>query len=56
MLPMIDRFQPTVVVTGHTHHSIDFTRGRTRLVSNPAGYAGENRAFNPSFTLELPDA
>jgi predicted phosphodiesterase len=55
MLPMIDRFQPDLVVSGHTHHSIDIKRGRTRLVSNPAGYAGENRSFNPAFVVELPD-
>lgn len=55
MLPMIDRFQPDLVVTGHTHHSIDFKRGKTRLVSNPAGYAGENGSFAPAFVIELPD-
>jgi Icc-related predicted phosphoesterase len=53
MLPMIDRFQPNLVVTGHTHHSIDIKRGRTRMISNPAGYAGENRYFDPSLVVEL---
>jgi Icc-related predicted phosphoesterase len=54
--PMIDRFQPDLVVSGHTHHSIDIQRGKTRLVSNPAGYAGENRSFNPAFVVELPES
>lgn len=55
MLPMIDRFQPDLVVTGHTHHSIDFLRGRTRMISNPAGYACESRAFDPTFVIEVND-
>ncbi|WP_213740427.1 metallophosphoesterase [Bradyrhizobium sp. dw_411] len=53
MQPMIDRFQPDLVVTGHTHHSIDLRRGRTRMISNPAGYAGENRQFDPAFVVDL---
>jgi Icc-related predicted phosphoesterase len=56
MLPLIDRFQPDLVITGHTHHSIDFRRGKARLVSNPAGYAGENRWFKPTFVVELPES
>lgn len=55
MRPLIDRFQPDLVVTGHTHHSIDFRRGKTRMISNPAGYANENRAFDPNLVVELPD-
>ena len=55
LLPMIDRFQPDLVVTGHTHHGINLRRGRTRMISNPAGYAGENRSFDPAFTMELTD-
>jgi predicted phosphodiesterase len=55
MLPMIDRLHPDLAVTGHTHHSIDFKHGRTRLLSNPAGYAGENGAFKPNLVVEFPD-
>lgn len=51
----LERFQVDLVVTGHTHHNVDFRLGRTRFVSNAAGYADENPAFDPSFTLELPD-
>lgn len=54
MLPLIDRLQPDLIVTGHTHHSIDIRRGKTRLISNPAGYAGENRSFKPACLVELP--
>jgi Icc-related predicted phosphoesterase len=53
MLPMIDRFQPDLVVSGHTHHGIDIKRGRTRMISNPAGYANENRHFDPSLVVHL---
>ena len=38
MLPMIDRFQPTLVVNGHTRQSIDFRGGRSRLISNLPDY------------------
>jgi hypothetical protein len=55
MQPMIDHFQPDLVVTGHTHHGIDLWRGRTRMISNPAGYAGENRYFDPALVVDLAD-
>lgn len=50
MSPMIDRFQPDLIVSGHTHHAIDLVRGHSRLLSNPAGYPGEIRSFNPACT------
>ena len=53
MLPMIERFQPDLVVTGHTHHGIDLKLGRTRMISNPAGYADENRHFDPTLVVDL---
>ncbi|UFW42385.1 metallophosphoesterase [Bradyrhizobium sp. WSM471] len=52
---LIDRFQPDLIVSGHTHYPMDLTRGRTRLLSNPAGYPGESRSFDPAFVVELPD-
>lgn len=38
---------------GHTHFSEDSSVQNTRILSNPRGYAGENRAFdaNMGFTL-----
>lgn len=51
---MIDLYQPDLIVSGHTHYSIDIRRGRTRLISNPAGYAGENRSFESEFVVALP--
>lgn len=55
MTSMIDRFQPDLIVTGHTHYGMDRMRGRSRLLSNPSGYPGESRSFNPAFVVELPD-
>lgn len=55
MTPMIDAFQPDLIVTGHTHYAMDLIRGRTRLLSNPAGYSGENRSFNPACVVDLPN-
>ena len=58
LLPLVDRHQPAVFVTGHTHVSMRLRRGRTMLVSNPRGYPGETkkRAFDPAFTMEISDA
>ncbi|WP_375157800.1 metallophosphoesterase [Bradyrhizobium sp. RDT46] len=56
MSSLIDRFQPDLIVSGHTHYPMDITRGRTRLLSNPGGYPGENRSFNPACVVELPDS
>jgi hypothetical protein len=32
---------------------MNFRRGRTRVISNPCGYADENRYFDPLFTIEV---
>ena len=45
--------QPDVLLCRHPHRSFSQRRGRTRLLSNPAGYADENRYFDPLLTLEL---
>jgi Icc-related predicted phosphoesterase len=53
LLPIVDRYQPRWWVSGHTHLSMNFQRGRTRMISNPCGYADENRYFDPLFTIEV---
>lgn len=53
LLPVIDRYQPDYWVSGHTHFPIDFSRGRTRLISNPAGYGHEVSGFDPAFVIEV---
>jgi predicted phosphodiesterase len=53
LLPIVDRHQPEWWVSGHTHMSMNFRRGATRMISNPCGYADENRFFDPLLTIEV---
>ena len=53
LLSMIDRHQPHFWISGHTHHSMDLLQGRTRLISNPCGYASENSMFDPQMTIDV---
>jgi predicted phosphodiesterase len=53
LLPIVDRYQPHWWVSGHTHVSMNYRRGRTRMISNPCGYADENSLFDPLFTIEV---
>ncbi len=32
---------------------MNFRRGRCRMISNPCGYADENRFFDPRYTIEI---
>lgn len=46
-------------IHGHTHGSLDYNVGSTRVICNPHGYAGTvmpgepNRGFNPHLTLQV---
>lgn len=40
-----------VWIHGHTHASVNLNLGNTKVVANPRGYNGENRTFDPNFTL-----
>ncbi|KQO59650.1 MULTISPECIES: metallophosphoesterase [unclassified Methylobacterium] len=51
--PLIERFQPALWVHGHTHTSMDFRIGGTRVLCNPKGYPGENAAFDPGLVVEV---
>jgi len=53
LLATIDRHQPDFWISGHTHYSMDLRRGRTRLISNPCGYADENTRFDPQMVIEV---
>jgi hypothetical protein len=53
LLPIVDRHQPDFWLSGHTHVSMNFQRGRTRMVSNPCGYADENHFFDPLYAIEI---
>lgn len=39
MIKIIDQYQPDLWVYGHTHQPNDQTFGKTRIISNPRGYA-----------------
>ena len=55
--PRIERWQPTLWLHGHVHHSCDYRIGATRVLANPRGYAPagvvENPAFDAAFSIEL---
>jgi Icc-related predicted phosphoesterase len=53
LLHIIDRYQPELWVSGHTHFPLNLKRGRTRLISNPIGYGNENAFFDPLFYAEV---
>ena len=39
---------------GHIHHSVDYTVGSCRILSNPRGYPDQpNSTFNPEFLIEI---
>jgi hypothetical protein len=40
-------------VHGHTHDSVDYHVGGTRIVCNSHGYGNENPAFNPGLVIEV---
>ncbi len=44
--PLILRHQPELWIHGHTHWSVDYTVGRTRVYSNQRGYPGEATGFS----------
>lgn len=50
---MIEREQPDLWMFGHTHDHVDVRIGRTRLVANPRGYAGEDSRFDPGLVIEV---
>lgn len=47
--------QPALWVHGHTHDSLDYQIGATRVLCNPFGYLGreENSAFDPNLRVTL---
>lgn len=53
----ISTLSDTTWMFGHTHDSMDFLIGDTRVISNPLGYARESipefAAFNPTKVVEI---
>ena len=52
---VIEEYQPALWVHGHTHNSMDYKIGETRVVCNPFGYVGHslNREFNHDLHLYI---
>jgi Icc-related predicted phosphoesterase len=50
---LIERYQPTLFVHGHVHHSSDYRVGKTRIICNPHGYGFENPNFNGNLVVEI---
>lgn len=49
---------PDLVIHGHTHDSLDYYIGSTRVITNPRGYTNlpntqENGLFNPEYTIRI---
>ena len=40
-------------IHGHTHMSVDYQIGRTRIISNQRGYPGEDTGFDPAYVVML---
>jgi predicted phosphodiesterase len=53
--PLIQARKPKLWIHGHTHTSMDYRIGPTRVLCNPFGYARyeENRQFNPNLIVEV---
>lgn len=56
---VINTLQPKLWVHGHMHHSVDYYRGDTRIVSNPRGYfcnktnTNENKKFDINLVIDI---
>lgn len=51
---LIERYQPTLWVHGHTHTNFDYLVGATRIVCNPHGYVRENvNAFRWDLVVDI---
>ncbi len=44
-----------LMIHGHTHNSLDYMAGDTRIIANPYGYYGEmvNHEYNPTLTVDV---
>lgn len=56
---LIHQYSPKLWIHGHTHESMDYTVGNTRVIANPVGYKRgfmlkyENKAFNNKLVVEV---
>lgn len=50
---MIEKYQPTLWLYGHTHEYMDYHVGNTRCVCNPYGYPNEYNKYFSKFVIEI---
>lgn len=50
---VVERIGAPLWVHGHTHASMDYWIGGTRVLCNPKGYRTENGEFDPGLVVEL---
>jgi len=52
---IIEQGRPALWLHGHTHDTVDYDHGETRIVCNPRGYApsGINRDFDADLIVEI---
>ena len=52
---LVERLQPELWISGHTHYCSDFRIGRTRMLSNPRGYTPDDVAdgFDAALVVEV---
>lgn len=49
----IEGYQPALWVHGHTHVSLDYRVGSTRVICNPHGYGDENPSFDKGLIVSI---
>lgn len=50
---LVMQLQPALWIHGHTHASVSYILGKTRVLCNPRGYGAENASFNPMMVVEV---
>jgi Icc-related predicted phosphoesterase len=50
---LIEHCSPELWVHGHMHDCSDYRVGKTRIVCNPMGYAGEINTFDPGLVIDI---
>jgi Icc-related predicted phosphoesterase len=50
---LIQQYQPSLWVHGHTHGHADYMIGATRVIANPKGYPDEDAGFDPELVVAL---
>lgn len=49
----VERMAVDLWIHGHLHDSVDYMHGKTRVISNPAGFYAENLDYDPDMIVEV---